>query len=258
MEKLSIIIPQYRTEDYIRLCLRALRKHTGGDAEVIVVDNNSSDGSIEYLKKVKWITLVENNSGSIGSAAHKEALDLGIQKATGGWVCLFHSDTIVLKDSWDAVLMDRVRKAGAAGLSTQVRDINPFEPWSEGLKARLSELRKRAKQKLISKVPREEKIMSYCFIVRKSVVEQSGFSFSRAEGDVVSSFYARVIKGKHPFLLLGRDELMPLLWHTSNITSILTGQITEESLVRKFNAKTGSLMRSRAVQELLADPSLDR
>jgi hypothetical protein len=75
---------------------------------------------------------------------------------------------------------------------------------------------------------------------------------------VVSALYHRAIKGKHPFLLLGRAELEPFLWHTSNVTSILTGQIAKQSLVDKFRTKSQSLLRQEEVRSILADDSLDR
>ena len=103
--ELSIIIPQYKTEQFIRLCLRSLRKYSRNPIQVIVVDNNSCDGSIDYLRSVPWIDLIENKSDLVGIRAHREAIDLGVEKARGDWICLFHSDTIVLKEAWDVSLL---------------------------------------------------------------------------------------------------------------------------------------------------------
>ena len=50
---LSIIIPQYKTPELIRLCIRAIKKFSVLQPEIIVVDNNSKDASLDYLKKLK-------------------------------------------------------------------------------------------------------------------------------------------------------------------------------------------------------------
>ena len=56
----SICIPHYQVQDLMRLCLRALRRYTDGPPyEVIVVDNGSTDSSLDWLRSVGWITLVE-------------------------------------------------------------------------------------------------------------------------------------------------------------------------------------------------------
>ncbi len=257
-ETLSIIIPQYKTEALTRLCLRSLRKRTRGPCQVIVVDNGSSDGSLEYLRGVPWIELIENTGGRGGGMAHWEALELGRRRARGEWLCLFHSDTIVIKDGWDAALMDMIRDSGAVGLSTYLRDINRFERGPDRWKRGFKELVREAKIRIKGDAAGERKVMSFCFIVQKSLVEETGLDAPGKKGEAVSAFYHERIKGRYPFLMLGRGELEPLLWHTSNATSILTGQMTDPALVNKYRMKTGMLMNSDAVREVMDDASLDR
>ena len=256
MDTFSIIIPQYRTEQHIKLCLRSLRKYSKTKMEVIVVDNNSGDGSIEYLKSLPWIRLIENQTGSLGSKAHAEALDLGVKGATGAWLGFFHSDTIVLRPGWDEYLLQKIRESDAVGLSTLERDINQFEPFSDKCKRTIHKLRKSIKHWFIKK--KKEKIMSFCFIIRRDFFLETGFSFSPATGDVISELYHEKIKGKYHFLLLKHNELEPYLWHTSNVTSILTGQIKDNALVEKYNQKNTLIMKRREVLEILGGDSLDR
>jgi glycosyltransferase involved in cell wall biosynthesis len=253
---LSIIIPHYRTEQHIRLCLRSLRKYTKGQLQVIVVDNNSADSSLDYLKSVSWIELIENHTGSIGSLAHKEALDLGMKKTTGDWVSFFHSDTIVLKHGWDTILLNMLQEKQASGLSTVIRDINQYEKNIKKLKNKFKDIRMDFKNYL-RRNSSDIKIMSYCFIVKKEVLQNSNFSFTKNMGDVVTEFYYQEIKDKYPFLLVNRSILEPLLWHTSNVTSILTGQMTEKTLIDKFAIKNDGLFKQSDIQEILEDSSLD-
>jgi glycosyltransferase involved in cell wall biosynthesis len=256
MDLLSIIIPQYRTEQHIRLCLRSLRKYSQAATEVLVIDNNSQDGSVEYLRSLSWIKLIENPTQSLGSRAHAEALELGVKQAAGNWLCFFHSDTMVLQPGWDLTLIHKIKEAHAVGLSTLERDINQFEPFSEKFKHKLFDLRKTIKGWLGA--PKKfEKIMSFCFIIQKDFFVETGFSFLSPSKDIVSDLYHEKVKGAHPFILATRRELEPLMWHTSNVTAILTGQIQEASLVQKYHLKNSMLLQNAAIQEILSDTSLD-
>ena len=250
----SIIIPHYRTEEFTRLCLRSLRKHSRLPNEVIVVDNNSNDASLDYLRGLSWIKLIENRTQARGSVAHREALELGVAAATGEWLIFFHSGTVVLKDGWDRTLIELAVSRGAVGFSSKIRNIDPFEPWWLRSIRKAGDRIRRVRHSLSG---RKIKIMSYCFGVRREIVAESRFSF-RTEGEAVTDFYEQVIHGKHPFLLLDRATLEPLLWHTSNVTSLLTNQMTNKNLLSKFQVKLGRLMSVREVQAILSDEGLDK
>ena len=67
----TIVIPHYQTHDIISLCLRSIRKFTPQPYKVIVVDNDSKDESLEYLKSVKWLHLIQRKEEvQRGSWAH--------------------------------------------------------------------------------------------------------------------------------------------------------------------------------------------
>ena len=68
--KATICVVNYRTVDFTRLCLRSIRRFTEYPCEVIVVDNNSQDESLEYLKSLRWIRLLQRNTdGDPGGGA---------------------------------------------------------------------------------------------------------------------------------------------------------------------------------------------
>jgi len=79
--KLSIIIVNYNVKYFLEQCLYSVRKASKGLAiEVIVVDNNSVDGSIEMLQeKFSDITLIQNKKNTGFSVANNQ----GIEIATG-------------------------------------------------------------------------------------------------------------------------------------------------------------------------------
>ena len=88
MIKLSIIIVNWNTADLLKRCLGSLTQNY----EVIVVDNGSTDGSVDYLKKLEIKTIF--NKENLGFA---KGNNIGIKQANGGYIMLLNSDTFVKK-----------------------------------------------------------------------------------------------------------------------------------------------------------------
>ncbi len=90
---LSIIIVNYNVKNYLEQCLHSLTKALETiESEVIVVDNHSHDGSVEYLKPkftaVKFIRCGHNMGFS-------RANNIGIKQCCGEYVLMINPDTIV-------------------------------------------------------------------------------------------------------------------------------------------------------------------
>ena len=100
--KATICIVNYKTLDFIRLSLRSIRKFTGHPYQVIVVDNNSQDESLEYLKGLRWIRLIERDTtgDNGGGYSHGAALQKGLENCDTEFFVSMHSDTFVLKKSF--------------------------------------------------------------------------------------------------------------------------------------------------------------
>lgn len=91
--KLSIVIVNYNVKYFLEQCLVSVRRAVAGiDAEVIVVDNASSDGSVEYLKpRFEDVTFIASDK-NLGFA---RANNLAIRKSKGEYVLLLNPDTII-------------------------------------------------------------------------------------------------------------------------------------------------------------------
>jgi glycosyltransferase involved in cell wall biosynthesis len=90
--KVSIIIPVYNTEKYLKECLDSIINQTIKEIEIICINDNSTDKSLEILKKyasndkrIKIINKTKNN----GAAA---ARNTGLEYATGEYVGFVDSD----------------------------------------------------------------------------------------------------------------------------------------------------------------------
>ena len=112
---LSIIIVNYNVKYYLEQCLEAVRRAAQGlQVEVFVVDNLSTDGSIDYLRgRFPEVTFVENRENVGFSRANNQA----IRMSRGKYVLLLNPDTIVAEDTLArfVAFMEAHPEAGGAG-----------------------------------------------------------------------------------------------------------------------------------------------
>ena len=101
--KLSIIIPMYNTEKYISQCIESVLAIKGIENEVIVVNDGSTDRSLEILKKyeegyshIKVITQ-ENQGASM-------ARNRGIQECSGDYIYFLDSDDWIETESFEEII----------------------------------------------------------------------------------------------------------------------------------------------------------
>ncbi len=115
MLDLSIVIVGFNTKNEIRDCLQSIYKNTVGISfEVIVSDNNSTDGTHEMLAtEFPSVKLIKNGK-NIGFAA---ANNRGFEISSGRYLLALNPDTIVLGDALGQLVrfMDSHPEAGACG-----------------------------------------------------------------------------------------------------------------------------------------------
>jgi len=114
--KLSVIIVNYNVEHFLEQCLHSVFKAIEPiDAEVFVVDNNSTDDSVNMVKnKFPQVRLIENKENVGFSKANNQA----IRQAKGEYVLLLNPDTVVEADTFSQTVsfMDRTSDAGGLGV----------------------------------------------------------------------------------------------------------------------------------------------
>jgi GT2 family glycosyltransferase len=100
--KLSVVILNYNVKFFLELCLKSVEQAiTTIDAEIIVVDNNSSDGSCDMVKqKFPAVTLISNQD-NVGFA---KANNQGVKVAKGEYICILNPDTVVAQDTFVKLL----------------------------------------------------------------------------------------------------------------------------------------------------------
>ena len=92
---LSIIIVSYNTRDLLDQCLASIQTHCAG-AEIVVVDNGSRDDSVAMVAEKYPDVILIDAKDNLGFAG---ANNRGIENATGDYVLLLNSDTVLRDDS---------------------------------------------------------------------------------------------------------------------------------------------------------------
>jgi hypothetical protein len=122
--KLSVIVVSYNTKDLTKACIESVMNEGSKlDFEVIVVDNNSKDGSVTELKKLwrkyKNLKLIENKENSGFSKANNQ----GAREASGEYILLLNSDTVVKRFSFKRLIAFAEKKEDAGVVGARL--LNP-------------------------------------------------------------------------------------------------------------------------------------
>ena len=96
----TVIIPNYNGHAFLADCLEALEPQLNNKVDILVVDNNSTDGSVEFLKNYKGIKtcFLPKNTGFCG------AVNAGILASNTKYVILLNNDTKVLPGYIDSLV----------------------------------------------------------------------------------------------------------------------------------------------------------
>lgn len=92
--KVSIIIPVYNVEKYIDKCINSAVNQTLKDIEIIIIDDGSTDNSINIIKKyeIRYSNIVVVNQSNKGVSASR---NIGLDKAKGEYIYFLDSDDYI-------------------------------------------------------------------------------------------------------------------------------------------------------------------
>ncbi len=111
MAKISVIIPAYNSEQFIAETLDSLLKQTLKDIEVIIVNDGSTDGTLdiikEYEEKYDIFTCYTKENGGVSKARN-----YGLERATGEYVVFLDADDYYTKESLEG-FYNKAKQTGA-------------------------------------------------------------------------------------------------------------------------------------------------
>jgi GT2 family glycosyltransferase len=109
----SVIIPNLNGREILGVCLRSLERQTFKDFEVVIVDNGSTDGSVESVRnEFPWLGTIIENQTNLGFA---KACNQGIEGSGGDLIALLNNDTEAHPD-WLSELVTAAEANPEAGM----------------------------------------------------------------------------------------------------------------------------------------------
>lgn len=109
-QTISMIIPVYNAGAFLPRCLDSLMPQCRAGDEVILVEDGSADDSVaicrRYVDQYPQVSFFQNPDSGVSSARN-----LGLQKASGAWVCFLDADDWLFPDT-----LDRLRSQLAEGV----------------------------------------------------------------------------------------------------------------------------------------------
>ena len=173
---LSIIIVTYNSIKDVAKCIASIQKSTIMPYEIIVVDNNSSDGTRDLLRQFEnksYIKAILNNENRGFSAS----TNLGITASNGDYIVLLNPDTIVTKDWAWRLMLHFDDKTGAVGpVTNYVAGIQKIE---FHLKENVDGINiEKLADKLYSwnqnKSKETKLLIGFCLMLRREIIDRIG------------------------------------------------------------------------------------
>lgn len=94
-KKVTAIVPIYNVEKYLERCVDSILLQTYKNIEVILVNDGSTDNSLQYCNKYKnqdnRVIIIDKQNGGLS-----DARNAGLKQATGDYVCFIDSDDFIL------------------------------------------------------------------------------------------------------------------------------------------------------------------
>lgn len=177
--KISVIVLTYNNLDYNKSCIETILNQTAyPNYELIIIDNKSTDGTIEYLEALKEKDIpnvqIVLNSENLGFAGGNNE---GIKRASGDYVVLLNNDTVISRGWLTSMEKHLAQKSelGMIGLTTNSigNECKVVAKYSD-----MVEFRKFAYQLTAKKMGktynRVKMLPLFCTMIKKSVIDEAG------------------------------------------------------------------------------------
>lgn len=263
---ITICIPHWQVRGLISLCLRSIRKHSSNyDLEVIIVDNGSKDESLDYLRSLKWIRLIERPEETHTNWPRNTftAWDRGIQEATGDYFITMRSDVFIRHDDWLDPYLERMDAAGAvAGVGA----------WKLELENPLYALQKVVINNTVSAIKNlfgKKKHISwrrghyprdYCAMYRRDVILKHNLAFLPTDGHGGGYTIARRLwEAGYQTRMIPLRVLHSKMIHIAHGTAAIVAEkpLHHKHSQIKVERKVQALFSEDWIEALRADASLD-
>ena len=266
-KEVTILVPNYKTPDITRICLRLLRRHTDPQrVDVIAIDNDSADASLDYLRSLSWIRLIERPPAADDTPplSHSRALDLALTQVDTPFVLSIHTDTFVRRDDWLDFLLEpfrdnpQVAGVGSWKLETKTgvqqlgRRVEQF--WKESAYS----LTGRRAYDPVRFDPSLRYLRSHCAMYRMDVIRTLGTGFSDGNAVAGRVMHRKMVEAGYRMIFLESERLGRYVDHLNHATMVLNPDLgSKDATVRSGRKRIQAKLRGIDAVGILADDSLD-
>ncbi len=266
-KEVTILVPNFRTPDITKICFRLLRRHTDpARAHVIAIDNDSGDASVEYLRTLKWIELIERkiDDDPRPGLSHSRALDLALERVRTPYVLSIHTDTFVRRPDWLDVLLapfradENVAGVGSWKLESKTRLQLFGRALEQAWKVGMYRLTGRKSWRDVRFDPSLHYLRSHCAMYRTDVIRALGTGFSDGDAVAGSVMHKKMVEAGYNMIFLSSEELGSYVDHLNHATMVLNPELgSGPRSVRSGHRRIRAKLRGFDAPGILADDSLD-
>lgn len=257
--KTSIVILTHNKLDYTKQCIESIRQYTReGTYEIIVIDNHSTDGTVEWLKTQTDIRTIFNNE----NVGFPKGCNQGIQVATGENILLLNNDVIVTKNWLDHLLVclysaDDVGAVGPVTNSAAYYSAIPVSYTS------IDEMHAFASQYNVldpNKWEERLKLIGFCMLIKKEAVDKVGLLDERfTPGNFEDDDYSVRLRQAGYRLMLCKDTFIhhygSVSWKDDDSGYLKLLRDNQKKFEEKWNVD----VQAYAIEwEILSEITMDR
>ncbi|MFD1953958.1 glycosyltransferase [Paenibacillus thailandensis] len=258
----SIIILTHNQIEYTKLCIESIRKYTEKDTyEIIIIDNNSTDGTKDWLQEQDDLQLILNDY----NAGFPAGCNQGIEIANGDNILLLNNDTIVT-ENWLTNLRTALTSSndiGAVGPITNSASYYQTIPTSY---KSIADMHNFASSLNVSNPAKWEcrlKLIGFCMLIKREVIDKIGLLDERfTPGNYEDDDYSFRIVQEGYKLLLCKDTFIhhfggASFKHVSNeYINLMTNNAKKFIQKWGFNSTYSSMIRFEIIN-LIDSPQLE-
>lgn len=252
---ITLCIPHWQVRALVALCLRSIRKHSRKyDLEVLVIDNGSRDESLDYLRSLGWIRLLERPDESCANwpANVFTAWDFGLRHARGRYFVTMHSDVLVKADDWlDPFLREITAESGVAASGAWKLNLeNPLYAWQKRVVgSTLAEIKRLFGRKARSSWNEGHYPRDYCAMYRRDVLIEHNLTFCPGEELITGGYTIAKQLWAHGYQtrMIPLHEISRKIVHVAHGTAALAAE-------KPLHHKSAQIKVEKRVRALFAEP----
>jgi len=171
----SIIIVTFNKLNYTKNCLQSIYENTTAPFEIIIVDNGSTDDTINYIKSLRKdnIKLIENSE----NLGFSEGCNIGATAASGEYILFLNNDTIVCKN-WLGLMLEKFLTDSNIGLIGPMTNVacnaQKLDPEYSDNFDHFSETATKLIINHAGQIIPSRRIIGFCMLMKKSVWDKCG------------------------------------------------------------------------------------